>query len=389
MRYAYAPAVKQEYRPNVEFGSPANYRILVQGHVGSERGTSFRQLRELAVEALSVIEQKSERGESRVIREKAFNPDGKRTSSKALDTLEDHTPLCCRRTLHTARPGALALAFALLTAAAISAQTQATPQQQRGPDRRSVDEIAAELANPNNALGVLTFNFDTKWYGGELPGASDQSGFAMLFQPSFPYPLGPGTNLFVRPAIPFIASQPIPRGDGFESEGSAIGDIGFDVAVGKGFTNGWLAIGGMIGSLPTATNDDLGLNRTLLGPEFLLAKIAKRWVFGILVNQSWNVTHRDDPAFDTSITGGQYFIILKLKNGWQVKTTPLYSYNRNATSGNKWSFPVGGGVSKTSILGTMPWKFEAQYWYSAVAPDAFGSRHQIRVSVSPVVPLPW
>ena len=45
MRYVYAPAVKQKYRPNVEFGSPANYRILVQGHVGSEWSDRLSGLR--------------------------------------------------------------------------------------------------------------------------------------------------------------------------------------------------------------------------------------------------------------------------------------------------------------------------------------------------------
>jgi len=292
-----------------------------------------------------------------------------------------------RSTIRTAHRGLLALVCAATTALPVLAQAPNAAQQPAAP--KTADEIAAELANPNNALGTLTLNVDTKWYGGDRRGADDQNSLSLLFQPAFPYPLAPGTNLFVRPAIPFIVRQPLPTADGFASEGSAIGDIGFDVAVGKGFTNGWLVIGGMIGSLPTATNDHLGLQRTLLGPELLVAKMTKHWVFGVLVNQSWNVTHRDDPDADTSVTGGQYFITLKLQKGWQVKSSPLYSYDRNATSGNRWSFPVGGGVAKTKIFGKVPWKFEAQYWYYAVAPDYFGSRHQFRISISPVVPLPW
>lgn len=286
-----------------------------------------------------------------------------------------------RSMTHAPLIGALALAF--MMAHSVSAQTQ--PAQAL---TLSADEVAAELANPNTTLGTLSLNLDTKWFGGDLPGAGDQAGFALLFQPSLPYALGGGTNLFVRPAVPFIAGQPLPTGDGsFTSASSAIGDIGFDVAVGKSFRGGWVLVGGMVGSLPTATNADLGLNRTLLGPEFLIAKISRRIVVGVLVTQSWNITHRDE--FDTSITGGQYFVTIPLRQGWQISASPTFSYDRNAPPGEAWSFPVGGGVTKTSILGRTPWKFAAQYWYYVASPNTFGTRNQLRISVSPVIPLPW
>ncbi len=43
----------------------------------------------------------------------------------------------------------------------------------------------------------------------------------------------------------------------------------------------------------------------------------------------------------------------------------------------------------TAVIRGRPWKFSLQYWNYVVSPDVFGPNHQIRISVSPVVQLPW
>ena len=53
----------------------------------------------------------------------------------------------------------------------------------------SASEVAAELSNPNSNMGSLTFLLNYLEFDGELPGASDQSGLQVLFQPSLPYAL--------------------------------------------------------------------------------------------------------------------------------------------------------------------------------------------------------
>ena len=110
-------------------------------------------------------------------------------------------------------------------------------------------------------------------------------------------------------------------------------------------------------------------------------------VLGALVSHQWDGAGEDD--FDTSITGGQYFYAFNLKDGWQINASPTFSYNHEASSGNEWTFPVGIGASKTSIIGGRPWKFGIQYWHYVESPDNFGPAYQIRFSVSPVVDLPW
>ena len=79
-----------------------------------------------------------------------------------------------------------------------------------GAATASAEELAAELANPNTPMGTLNTNFDYIAFDGDLPEAGDQSALKMTFQPSLPYPLGGGTNFFVRPAIPIIFDQSVP-----------------------------------------------------------------------------------------------------------------------------------------------------------------------------------
>ena len=252
---------------------------------------------------------------------------------------------------------------------------------------KSAEEIARELANPNTSLGFLAFQLDYLKYDGDLPDADEQDAWRFNFQPSFPYPIFGGMNFFLRPLIPVILDQPVFEDGGFKSKGVELGNIGFDAAIGKSFPSGLQLIGGIAGTLPTATDNALSTKQLLLGPEFFVGWKFHWGFLGALVNHQWDVTGWSDSK--TSITGGQYFYTINLKNAWQIQAQPTWSYNHEAASGNKWSFPLGIGVSKTIIAGKTPWKFSLQYWNYIESPDAFGPEQQVRFQVAPVVPLPW
>ncbi len=252
---------------------------------------------------------------------------------------------------------------------------------------RSAEEIAAELANPNTVLGTMNFNFDATWYDGDLPGAGDQSGTSLSFQPVLPYPIKSGVNFFLRPLIPLVFSRPVPSTDGFDDVGMDLGDITMDSAVGVTMDTGLVLVGGLVMSMPTATDDRISLDQWLLGPEGLVAFVKPWGALGLLVTQSWDIAGED--SYSTSLMAGQYFVVFNLGSGWQLRSSPPFSYNHKAASGQRWSFPIGGGVNRTAILGNTPWKFGIEYWKYVVAPDAFGADSQIRITVAPVVPLPW
>ncbi len=262
------------------------------------------------------------------------------------------------------------------------------PDSDGGLGSPSAAEIAAELSNPNSTLGTMSVNFDYVAFDGNLPGASSQDSLRMTFQPSLPYPLTKTTNLFIRPAFPLIISQDVPNaGGGFDSKGVDLGDITFDLSLARGFPNGMVLLGGLTGTLPTATNDALGRDQWLLGPEFAIAKIQKWGVIGVLVSHQWDIA--GEGSFSTSVTAGQYFYSINLGGGWQIAGSPTFSYNHKADSDNDWTLPLAIGVQKTTIIRGRPWKFGVQYWHYLESPDLFGPDWQIRFSVSPVVSLPW
>lgn len=274
-----------------------------------------------------------------------------------------------------------------------SGETQAESSSEDGP---SAEEVAKQLSNPNTALAMLNFNFDYVDYDGFLPGAKDAGAFRLSFQPSFPYPLGDGKNFFLRPLIPLMYDQPVPvvgdqsigpQSPFITGSGLELGDISFDAAIGKSFSNGMILVGGVVATLPTATSDKVGLDQYLFGPEVLVAKVASWGALGLLLTHQWDVAGED--SFDTSVTGGQYFYTINLKNAWQIQGSPAFSYNHEAEDGQEWTLPFAIGLTKTTILNGKPWKFGVQYWHYLKQPDALGPDFQIRFTVTPVVPLPW
>lgn len=269
---------------------------------------------------------------------------------------------------------------------------------------KSNDDIAKELSNPNTSLGTMAFPIDFVFYNGDLPDANKQFGSLLNFQPSLPIPLSPGVNLFVRPLIPLSLSQPSYGVNGFEQSGVSLGNISADVAIGKTWPSKFIGIFGVFGSFRTASNEALRSKYTLLGPEVMVAQIFDWGVLGIMFNHAWSLNSTDmsgstippdDFGITTiskqtaSVTAGQYFYIFNLENAWQITGQPTFSYNHNATKGNRFTFPIGIGVNKVTRFGKLPVKLSVQYWYYLASPDNFGPQHQIRLQIAPVVPLPW
>ncbi len=267
--------------------------------------------------------------------------------------------------------------------------TLSSPALSQGSSQggKTAEEIADELADPNTNLGTLSFPVDFIRFGGDQAGASDENAYLINFQPSLPVVLAEGVNFFARPLIPIVLRQPVSTGTGMFEGKAGLGDISFDAAVGKSFKSGLLVIGGIVGAVPTATDDALGTGQFLLGPEGLVGYIKKGIVLGALFTQSWGVAGGED--VDTSVTGGQYFWVFNLKNAWQLSAKPVWSYNHKASDGNKLAFPLGVGVNKTVIAGKTPLRFSLQYWYYVASPDQFGPKHQLRFEVAAVIPLPW
>lgn len=248
----------------------------------------------------------------------------------------------------------------------------------------STDEVAAKLNNPTAAIGSMNTFIDLKTYKGSLPGADEQTSWSLTFQPSLPKPLGKsGFNLLIRPAIPVIFSQPVYNGiNGFDNSGVQLGNIGFDLALGTTTKKGLLILAGMVGTLPTATSEDIRA-QWAFGPELALGLISKKVIIGALLTQQWDV---ESGPMETNLFSGQYFYFIPIGKGRTIGAAPNYSYDWNT---KEWTFPLGFGYSSVTKFGAMPFKYGLFAMYSVASPDSFGPQWQIRLQLTPVVKLPW
>lgn len=255
---------------------------------------------------------------------------------------------------------------------------------------KSADEIAKELANPNNSLASLTFKNQFRWYTGDLPGADNESNYTLLFQPTFPFSLGETAtggkaNFFARPAIPFLFDQPVPStnasGQFDFDDVSAMGDIGFDLAYGVTEKSGLLWALGAVGTLPTATDERLGSGKFSLGPNVFLAQFNKWGLYGVLANQQWDVAGWGDNQ--VSVSSVQPLFMYLPGGGWNVGTTGILTYNWDAS---QWTIPLNLTVGRTVMMGKTPVKIQLELNYYVEKPDAFGPEWMIGLNITPVVP---
>ena len=272
------------------------------------------------------------------------------------------------------------LALLLFTGNGIAADSEESP-------RKSADEVARELANPNNSLASLTFKNQYRWYDGDLPLADEQENYTLLFQPVFPFSLQPSesggkANFFVRPAIPLLVNQPVFREDGLGfNEETALGDIGFDIGYGVTEKNGLLWAYGMVGTLPTATDADVAGKQLRLGPELLVAKFESWGVYGLFPSHQWDVAGWEDSYFSTSQL--QLFFRVLPGDGWNIGSSPILNYD---WKNDNWTIPISLSVSKTVTFGSLPVKIELEGNYYVERPDTFGPKWMVSLNLTPVVP---
>lgn len=255
------------------------------------------------------------------------------------------------------------------------------------PQEKSADEVARELANPNNSLASLTFKNQYRWYTGDLPHADDQSNYTLLFQPVFPFGLEPTAsggkaNLFIRPAIPILFNQPVFRPAQLDFDGvTALGDIGFDIGYGVTEKSGLLWAFGMVGTLPTATDSDVAGKQLRLGPEGLIAKFYKWGLLGLFPSHQWDVAGWNGGYFSTSQL--QLFLKFLPGGGWAVGSTPILNYDWKS---REWTIPLQLVAGKTVKWGKTPIKWEIEVNYYVKQPDLFGPEWMIGLNITPVVP---
>jgi hypothetical protein len=132
-------------------------------------------------------------------------------------------------------------------------------------------------------------------------------------------------------------------------------------------------------AIPTATNQILGQDKFSMRPSVVALAQPGKWTLGALVNNVWSIAGSGSRP-DVNQMLLQYFVNYNLNKGWYLTISPILTANWNASSGNVWTVPFGGGVGRVMKLGFQPVNISAAFYGNAVYPSGtspWGMRLQI------------
>jgi hypothetical protein len=270
---------------------------------------------------------------------------------------------------------ALALALALARAlAAHAAWLCAVLLPAAGPHARAagaetVDQVAAELANPLAPITTFVTQFRSEFDNGP-DGATN---YQLRLQPSFFKPLEGGSAMLVRSIVP-LRKQNWPSGDGGLGDISVlpyyVPDVRSSTFVGYG-----LAL-----SLPTATEPSLGTGKWSAGPAVLFAQTGQPITWGGLAQQLWSFAGQDSRN-SVNVTTLQPFLTYLLGGGWSATLTSESSYNWNGAAGQRWVVPLAVSASKVVDTGGHFLNLGLAYVHYVETPQ-FATQSELRLSAT-------
>jgi len=287
---------------------------------------------------------------------------------------------------------ALLLAFMTFATAAHGQE----PRSQSGaaataPEGSDVAETGKKLSNPLSNVWALFTEFDTNFSDGNANSGHKKVGSRMIFQPIIPMPLfGKGEKawgLITRPTIPVLFSEPVPGGPGKFFHEASLGDIQVPVVISPPVKN-WILGAGPTFLFPTATKKEFGRQQYGVGPAVVVGHYNEKVTMGVFPQYFFGIGSRgpNRGVEKASYLNLLYFMFYNLPNAWQVGFSPNITYDRRASSGNKWNVPIGFTVWKTTKVGNTITKFEFGVEYSVVRQQDFGQRFAVKFSVIPVIP---
>jgi hypothetical protein len=259
----------------------------------------------------------------------------------------------------------------LLTAPVIRCQNPAPPQQ----PAEDVTALAKQTQNPVGDIVSVPFQFNFN-SGGAY---QDQTFFNLNFQPVIPIHLTPKLIYIARTIVPIVG---IPTGNGVSYSG--IGDIQEQTFFTPGKTYKIIVGIGPAFSFPTATAYPAKTGTYAGGASAVVLAMPGPWVLGSLFTQ---LSPMHDSGGEPKANNflWQYFINYNFGKGWALSSAPSITANWDQGTGQKWTVPVGGGISRTLVFNRQPMTLGFQYYYNPVRPDSSASS-TVRFNVALIYP---
>jgi hypothetical protein len=228
---------------------------------------------------------------------------------------------------------------------------------------QNANDLAKASQNP--VADLTSFPLQFNYYS--AGGLQSQTALILNVQPVMPLDIDQRWLVISRTIVPYV-SAPLPVG----GRTTGIADIQQQMYLTprKAGTFVW-GIGPVL-SVPTATNDFVRTGQWALGPTAVGLVSPGRWVIGLLANNLWRIGGVDNGADINQLTV-QPFINFNIPTGWAIATAPLITANWSAPHDQKWTVPIGIGLSKITTIGRQAVSLAAQYYRAVEHPDAAGA----------------
>ena len=257
------------------------------------------------------------------------------------------------------------LALFYWTAAMASDQMGAQPPASKA---QGGGDLRAAVQNPVGAMYSLPLKFSFDY------GAPNGEASFLNIQPVLPVTVG-DWNLINRIIVPLIdtpgqvAGTPEipnpPPGDG----ATGLGDINYSLFVSPAKPKGFIWGLGPSIMLPTASDEQLGSEKWSAGPTGVILAQPKWGTYGGLVRQLWSFAGDDDRDSVNQMLI-EPFINYNLDGGWYLISDMILTANWNASSGQRWTVPLGGGVGKLLKIGNQAINVRTEAYYNVAKPDS-------------------
>ncbi|MBT8038740.1 MAG: hypothetical protein KJN78_00725 [Gammaproteobacteria bacterium] len=267
-----------------------------------------------------------------------------------------------------------------------------------------------ELVNPVSSLVRFETDLGYTGYQGSLADASGESAYALNVRTTFPIPLSNGNNILLRLNIPLNGDQPLYEIPGSDEELSTyqirqiastlpqdgtfdhyhghshLGEVSIDAAYGGVSDSGFISMFGIAAQFPTSQDISQRSDQVLLGPEIALGQVTDWGIYGGWLTHMTNIG--GDETYPTSTTTLELFFAYGLGNGWQVTSNPVLAYDWEGEKDNRLFLPLGGGVAKTTRIGTVPVKLGLEVYTYLESPDSIGPDWLVTFSITPALRNP-
>jgi hypothetical protein len=241
--------------------------------------------------------------------------------------------------------------------------------------QQGTEDLAKAAQNPIASMISLPFQNNSNLNFGPL----EKTQNVLNVQPVYPFNLSENWKVITRTIIPIVSQPALTPG---QVRTNGIGNTTFVPYFTPSQTG--KALWGVAPVLVfPASNASVGSKAWGLGASAVVLTMPGNWVVGSTFTNVSSVNA--NPAEKFNLFTWQYFINYNLPRGWYLTSAPIITANWEASSGNKWTVPFGGGVGRVFRIGKQAMNSNIGAFYNVERPE-FGPNWQIRFQLNFLFP---